>query len=353
MANQVALRKDAHLTLCLDKTSVEFQHAATGLGGYTLEYDALPELNFEEVDLSITMLGKRLRAPILIGSMTGGTEHAKTINHRLAKAAAATGLGMSLGSQRAMIENPQLTSTFAVRHIAPELPLLFGNIGAIQLNYGMTTREIRAALEAVSADAVNFHLNPLQESIQPEGDTRFSGLALRLAETISELAVPAMIKEVGAGISAKTARKLAALPIAGVEASGVGGTSWARVESHRASPNSVQAHAGHQLGGFGIPTSLSIQHCRTAMGKRLVIASGGIRTGMDIAVALALGADAVALARPLLEAASESEQSVIQQLEKLMYELRVICFCTGSHTIEALRNVQIVRPESSWMVAPR
>jgi isopentenyl-diphosphate delta-isomerase len=340
-------RKDAHIDLCLDE-DVGSRGPAYGLGGYTLEYDALPELDLDAVDLSVTVLGKTLRAPLIIGAMTGGTQRAATINRRLASAAARAGVGMALGSQRAMIAKPELANTFVVRDVAPTLPLLIGNVGAVQLNYGVDADAIARALDAVGADAVNFHLNPLQEAIQPEGDTRFTGLLQRMAETIDALPVPSLAKEVGAGIGERAARKLATLPLAGVEVAGVGGTSWAKVESFRAPDGSVQAEVGRRLAGFGVPTAQSISICRRAFDKRLVVASGGIRHGMDVAVALALGADVAALAQPLLEAANRSEDDAVAALELLIYELKVICFCTGAGNIAALREVPLIAPGQAF-----
>jgi isopentenyl-diphosphate delta-isomerase len=339
----VGRRKDHHLDICLDADVGS--GTSTGLGGYTLEYDALPELDLESVDLSCTVFGKRLAAPIVVGAMTGGTARAGAINKTLAKAAARVGVGMALGSQRAMLVNPELTDTFVVRDVAPDLPLLFANVGAVQLNYGYGSAELARAVEAVGADALNLHLNPLQEAIQPEGDTRFRGLRHKIAHAIDELEVPVMVKEVGAGIGTAAAKKLAALPIAGLEVAGAGGTSWARVESYRAPANSVQAEVGRRLAGFGVPTADSIRICRRALGdERVLIASGGIRNGMDIAVAIALGADLGAMARPLLEAASESEDAAVHALETLIYELKVICFCTGARNCGALRRIRLVPP---------
>ncbi len=342
-------RKDAHIDIVLDRP-VNAPSAATGLGGFTLEYDALPEVDLEEVDLSTTILGKKLRAPFIIGAMTGGTDRTAEINPRLARAAARVGVGMALGSQRAMVVHPEAAASFAVRESAPDLPLLFGNIGAIQLNYGMSVDQIAAALERVGADALNFHLNPLQEAIQPEGDTRFSGLHAALTAAIPQLPVPCLIKEVGAGVSERAAAKIARLPIAGLEVAGTGGTSWAAVESWRAGDD-VRAEVGRSLAGFGVPTAESVRIGRKAMGDRLLIASGGLRSGMDLAVALALGADAVAMARPLLEAAMQSEQAVVDALERLVFELKVICFCTGARNLAELRNVRVIPSVAS--LSPR
>jgi isopentenyl-diphosphate delta-isomerase len=334
-------RKDSHLDVVLRKP-VGSSGPAIGLGRYTLEYDALPELDLDEVDLSVDLFGKRLAAPIVIGAMTGGTARAGEINRRLARAAAKVGVGMALGSQRAMIAKPELASSFAVRDAAPDVPIVFGNVGAVQLNYGVGATEIRRALEAVGADALNLHLNPLQEAVQPEGDTRFAGLSAKIAALADELEVPVLVKEVGGGISERTAQKLAALPLAGVEVAGTGGTSWAKVESFRAPEGSTQSEIGRRLAGFGVPTSESITICRRAFGDRVVVASGGVRTGMDVAVAIALGADVAALAKPLLEAADESEDAAVRALELLVQELRVICFCTGARNVGELRRVRVL-----------
>ncbi|AKF09146.1 Isopentenyl-diphosphate delta-isomerase, FMN-dependent [Sandaracinus amylolyticus] len=340
----ISTRKDHHLDLCL-RADVGSRGPATGLGGWTLEYDALPEVDLEDVDLSVTLFGKKLRAPILVGAMTGGTDRAGLVNRRLARAAARCGLGMALGSQRAMIVRPELGATFDVRASAPELPLLIANVGAVQLNYGVGTSEIRSAIERVGADAIDVHLNALQEAIQPEGDTRFKGLIARLEGTLPELGVPAIAKEVGAGISERAARKIARLPFAGVEVAGTGGTSWARVESHRAPAASMQAEVGERLAGFGVSTAESVRICRRALGDaRTVIASGGVRHGMDVAVAIALGADAAALAKPLLAAADESEDAVVRVLETLIFELKVIAFCCGARDVAELRAVRAIAP---------
>lgn len=334
-------RKNHHLDIVLDE-AVGSEGPARGLGRHTLEYDALPEIDLEDVDVSTELLGERLAAPILVGAMTGGTQRAGEINRRLARAAARVGVGMALGSQRAMIVKPELTETFVVKDVAPDLPLLFGNVGAVQLNYGVDADQVRAALDAVGADALNLHLNPLQEAVQPEGDTDFSGLLPKIASLCEALDRPVLLKEVGGGLSRRTARKIWSLPVAGVETAGTGGTSWAKVESFRAPAGSAQEAVGRRLAGFGVPTAESIRICREALPERVVIGSGGVRTGMDVAVALALGADAAAMAGPLLAAATESEDEAVRLLETLIYELRVICFCTGARDIAELRGVRVL-----------
>jgi isopentenyl-diphosphate delta-isomerase len=341
-------RKEDHIRICLDDR-VEGE-APTGLDDFKLEYDALPELDLEEVALGCEMLGKPLKAPLLIGAITGGTERAETINRNLARAAGELGVGLCLGSQRAMIESPELACSFEVRTGGGggrEPPLVLGNIGAVQLNRGVTSEQIAKGLSRVGVDGVMFHINPLQEAIQPEGDTCFGGLTEKLAESVAELPFPCLVKEVGAGISAKTARKLAELPIDGVEAAGVGGTSWAMVESLRAG-KSPRSEAGRQLASFGVPTARAVLECRKAMGKKLVVGSGGIRTGYQAAVALALGADAVALAKPLLEPALESAQAVVEALRVVIEGLRVVMFCCGCRTPRDLRDVGFLDGGPEW-----
>ncbi len=338
-----AERKDQHLDICLARDVSS--PAATGLAGLRLEYDALPEMNLSDLDLSVSVLGKRLAAPVVLGALTGGTTRAGELNRRIASVASRFGLGMALGSQRAMIEDPSTISTFDVRRTAPELPLLIGNIGAVQLNYGVSVGDIEEIALGVGADAMAFHLNPLQEAIQPEGDTDFAGLSERLRAVVEKLHLPCLAKEVGCGLSALTAHKLAALGFAGVETAGLGGTSWPRVESYRCADSDAGAAIGQNLSDFGVPTAMSIRACREAFGQELVIASGGIRTGRDAAVALALGADAVALAAPVLKAAHEGEDALERMLHTFIEELRVVMFATGSDTPSALRGVRLLPKE--------
>lgn len=344
-------RKDHHIDIVLGE-DVGSSGPSLGLGRYTLEPDALPELSLDEIDLSTTLFGKRLRAPIIIGAMTGGTDRTGEINRTLARAAARVGVGMALGSQRPMLVHPDMAASFDVREAAPDLPLLFGNIGAVQLNLGVTPFDVAGLAARVGADVMNLHLNALQEAIQPEGDTDFRGVSARLADVIGGVGVPCVAKEVGGGLSARAAARLAALPFAGVEVAGTGGTSWAAVESHRAASDARRALVGRRLAGFGVPTSESVRIARRAMPDRVVIASGGVRTGMDIAVAIALGADAAALARPLLEAAMVSEDAVVDALETLIFELQVICFCTGAANLAALRAVRVIDPRAGWPLDP-
>lgn len=335
----IAARKDAHLRVCLEE-AVE-PGVSGGFERYRLAYRALPELRLDDVDLSTTLAGRRLRAPLVVGAMTGGTPEAGRLNRTLARAAQRVGVGFALGSGRVVLEHPETVDTFAVRDVAPDV-LLFANLGAVQLNLGVTVGDAERLCELLDADALNVHLNPLQEAIQPEGDTDFSGLAARVGQLASALARPVFVKEVGAGIGPETAKLLAGLPIAGVETAGVGGTSWAKVEALRAGGDRQAELAGLALAGLGIPTAESVVACREAMPRRPVIASGGLRTAVEMATALALGADAVATALPLLKAAAHGEEVVVELLEHYVHTLRILCFVTGARTPAELRG-RVVR----------
>jgi isopentenyl-diphosphate delta-isomerase len=347
----IAERKDSHLALCLAE-EVELPGGdATGFASLRFDHDALPEVDLAEVRTETELLGKQLAAPIVVGAMTGGTSRAGEMNRRLARAAERCGVAFALGSQRRMLQDPASRDSYAVRDAAPELRLLFGNLGAVQLNYGVGVPELRGLVRDVGCDAFNFHLNPLQEAIQPEGDTRFAALLPKLAAVIPELGVPVLLKEIGAGISRTTARKIAALPVAGVETGGLGGTSWAKVESLRAA-DPARKTLGETFARWGIPTVESIAACRQALPDRVVIASGGIRNGIEIAKALALGADAVALALPLLRAAEQSWEAAAEELERLVQELRLAMFLTGCPRVSELRARPLSRARD-LTAAPR
>lgn len=328
-------RKDSHIEICLDE-DVEFLNRG-GFADLRFDHDGLPEVDKGKVALETCILGRRLRAPFVIGAMTGGTARAAEINRRLALAAEATGVGFALGSQRAMLEDSEVRGSYAVRDHAPGLPLLIGNIGAVQLNYGVTAADINRLVSSVACDAFSLHLNPLQEAIQPEGNTNFSGLLEKLKKTIPLINVPVVIKEVGAGISETTASKLADLPVAGVETAGLGGTSWAAIESRRTADD-IQRSTGELFAQWGVPTVESVVACRHAMPDRLVIGSGGIRNGIEAAKMIALGADAVAVALPMLKAADHSVESVVVEINRFMEELRTTMFLTGCSDIGDLRR---------------
>jgi isopentenyl-diphosphate delta-isomerase len=329
-------RKDAHLRICLEEP-IERLGVTTGFERYRFEHDALPELARDEIDLTTTVFGKKLSAPIMIGAMTGGTPWAGEINRILARAAQECGVGMALGSQRKMLESPEVASTFAVRDVAPDL-LLMGNVGAVQLNYGVGVEEIETLINGVGCDMFAFHLNALQEAIQPEGDTDFRGLIGKLTDVVPQLSVPVVFKEVGSGFSRKTLKKIENIPFAGLETAGVGGTSWSKIETYR-TDSWIQQMTGRRLGDWGVPTSESLQAAVDIYGtERVIICSGGIRTGLQMAKAVAMGANLVASALPFLKAAHDGGyEAVVMTIRQFIDELRTICFVTGAKDLQALR----------------
>lgn len=328
-------RKDSHLSICLSE-AIEYRSGG-GFGELRFDHDALPEVDKAEVSLQSVLFGKNLAAPLLVGAMTGGTPRAGEINRRLSIAAEKTGVGFALGSQRPMIESPETWESFAVRRHAPGLRLLLGNIGAVQLNYGVDADAINGLITAVGCDVFNLHMNPLQEAIQPGGDTNFSGLLEKVRTVVPKISVPVVLKEVGAGISESTARKLVDIPIAGVETAGLGGTSWAAIESHR-TDQKLQKTTGELFAQWGVPTAESVVVCRRVLPHLTLIASGGIRTGIDAAKAIALGADAVGLALPMLKAAERSIEDAVHEIERIAEELRTAMFLTGCRVVSDLRS---------------
>jgi isopentenyl-diphosphate delta-isomerase len=332
-------RKSDHIRINLEK-DVDFKQVSTGLASFRLVHCALPELNLEDVDTSVTLLGKPLAAPLLVSSMTGGTPEASTINQRLARAAQAAGVGMGVGSQRAAIEDPSLADTYRVRHVAPDI-FLMANLGAVQLNYGYGPDECRRAVEMIEADALILHLNPLQEALQPEGNTRFAGLLSKIEAICGALEVPVIVKEVGWGFSEQVARQLADAGVAIIDVAGAGGSSWSQVEMHRARTE-AQRQVAAAFAGWGIPTAESLLMVRRGAPQTPVIASGGIRDGVQIAKAIALGAIACGIAGPLLEPATKSDAAVVEVIEVLVTQLRVAMFAAGAADIPALQHTPIV-----------
>lgn len=328
-------RKADHLRVCLEQ-DVQCRTVTTGLENYRFTHCCLPEINRDEVDLSSLFLDKTLSAPLLISSMTGGTEQARIINTRLARVAQQYGLAMGVGSQRVAVENPQVMDTFAIREQAPDC-LLFANLGAVQLNYGYGIEQCQAAIAGLAADALILHLNPLQESVQTHGDTHFKGLLDKIHDLCDRLPVPVIAKEVGNGISAATAQRLLAAGVSAIDVAGAGGTSWAKVEGERAQ-DQRQRRLGQTFADWGLPTADCIVAVRAIAPQVPLIASGGIRNGLEAAKALALGADLVGLAHPFLRAAHESEAALQDMAALLLEELRTVLFCTGKATVADLRD---------------
>ncbi|MEM9161894.1 MAG: type 2 isopentenyl-diphosphate Delta-isomerase [Cyanobacteria bacterium P01_F01_bin.4] len=333
-------RKADHLRICLDE-DVQSHRISTGLEHYRFMHCALPELNYDDIDVQTHFLDKVLGAPLLISSMTGGTEQARLINTRLAQTAQKFGLAMGVGSQRVAVENPDLTPTFAVRAVAPDI-LLFANLGAVQLNYSYGLSHCQRVVDALEADALILHLNPLQECVQTNGDTNFAGLLLKIEQLCRQLPVPVIAKEVGNGISAILARKLIDAGVTAIDVAGAGGTSWARVESERAQ-DAKQRRLGNTFADWGMPTAECITRIRAIAPQIPLIASGGLRNGLDIAKTLALGANLAGLALPFLQAANQSEAALDELADILIAEIKTVLFCTGQPSLDALSQHAVIQ----------
>lgn len=316
---------------------------AAAFDAIQLTHRALPELNLDEVDPAVTFLGKKLSFPLLISSMTGGDDDLiRTVNRNLALAAEHCRIAMGVGSQRVMFTHPEARSSFALREFAPTA-LLFGNIGAVQLNKGFGIRECREAVEVLEADALYLHLNPLQEAVQPEGDTCFKGLAAKIGQIASELPVPVMVKEIGSGLSVSDAMLLQASGIRILDVAGRGGTSWARIEHHR------HDDPGNDLGllfqDWGIPTPAALQALAplAESGNLTLIASGGIRNALDMVKSVILGASLAGMAKPFIAPAMESPEAVIAKIESLRTAFRTAMFLLGTPTLAQLRgNTELI-----------
>jgi len=328
-------RKAEHLRINIEE-DVGAKGLTAGFERYALTHRALPEIDLSDVDMSVRLFGRTLTAPLLISCMTGGTPEATAINHRLAKVAAHYGLAMGLGSGRVALESPETLETFAVRADAPEA-LLLANLGAVQLNKGYGLAQCRQLVEMLEADALVLHLNPLQEALQPEGDTCFRGLLGRIAELCAHADFPIVVKEVGWGIGAADVRALFNAGVAAVDVAGAGGTSWSEVERYRIAEPSRARVAG-AFAAWGIPTAEAILAARAVAPEGTLIASGGIQTGLDAAKALALGADLVGVAGPFLRAADKGLEPALDVAREYLETLRVAMFCVGAQRPAELRG---------------
>lgn len=333
-------RKSDHVRIVLDE-DVAAKGVTTDFAAYRLPHDALPELDLAEIDTTTTFLGKLMRAPLLISAMTGGAHDVARINQALAEAAAALGLAMGVGSQRSAIRDQRLAYTYQVRRVAPNIPLL-ANLGAVQLNYGFGLDECRRAVDMIEADALVLHLNALQEAVQPEGNVNFKGLLKRIAQICDGVGVPVIAKEVGNGIGAQTARRLAEAGVCVIDVAGAGGTSWSEVERFR-HVTASGARVAAAFAGWGIPTTQAIREVRAALPEITLIGSGGVRNGVDIAKAIALGADLAGLAKPALgpAVAERGAAAVVESLQACIDELRVAMFCSGCGDLAALRRIRL------------
>jgi isopentenyl-diphosphate delta-isomerase len=331
-------RKEDHIRINLEE-DVGFDRLTTGLEQYRFVHQALPELNLADIDLRTSFLGKPLRAPLLISSMTGGTERAQGINRALAAAAQAAGIAMGLGSLRAALaalEDGQQVESFRVRPVAPDI-LLLANLGAVQLNYGFAVDDCRRAVELVGADALILHFNALQEALQPEGETDFAGLLGKVEAVCRQLEVPVVAKEVGWGFSPEAARRLAGAGVAAIDVAGAGGTSWSQVEMYRAD-TAMRRQVAATFRDWGIPTAASIAMVRQGAPGLPIVASGGLRNGLDVAKSVALGAQLAGMAGPFLKAAVISAQAVLETIQVTAAELRIAMFCIGAASLADLRD---------------
>lgn len=339
--DETQARKADHLQVCLEE-NVQSQ-LTTGLEHYRFDHLCLPELDWADLTIDTQFLNKALGAPFLISSMTGGTELAKTINFRLAEIAQTYQLAMGVGSQRVAIERPDLSDSFKIRQLAPDA-LLFANIGAVQLNYTYGLDECKKAIDLLEADALILHLNPLQEAVQTRGDRNFKNIFDQIEILCENLSIPVIGKEVGNGISGKMAKRLLDCGIRAIDVAGAGGTSWAKVEGGRAI-DARQKRLGETFGNWGIPTADCIRQVRSVAKSVPLIASGGIRNGLEAAKCLALGADLVGFALPFLKAANESELALQTLTEILIDELKTVLFCTGNRDLESfLRSDALIYP---------
>ncbi len=338
-------RKADHLRIAVEE-DVGFGSLTTGLERYRFVHQALPEIDLDEVDTQTVLFGRRLAAPLLVSCMTGGVAKGGLINRILAAAAQHAGVAIGVGSQRAALDDPALEETYQVRELAPDVPLL-ANLGAAQLAGPQGIERCRAAVRMIEADALVIHVNPLQEALQPEGTARFAGLTERIGEAVAAVDVPVMVKEVGWGVAETTARRLAEVGVAGIDVAGAGGTSWSEVERRRID-DAVMARVAEEFRDWGIPTAESVLACRRGHPEGVIVASGGLRTGLDAAKCLALGADAAGFAAPLLKAAVVSRRAADERIRSIITALRIAMFCVGARTVSDLVGTpHLARPAAT------
>lgn len=330
-------RKQDHIEINLQKDVQSL--LAAGFDCYHFEHNPLPEIDLQNISTICEFLGKTVQAPLLISSMTGGTSEALKINRNLAEAAQLRGIALALGSGRAGLDSEEAARTYQLRKWAPSIPI-YANLGAIQLNYGCGLDECRRVVEMAEADALILHLNSLQEALQPEGQTNFAGLVKKIEEICKTLGVPVIAKEVGWGINAKAARRLVDAGVSCIDVAGAGGTSWSEVEKHRNSSEERIRISSH-FRDWGMPTADAVRDVCIALPNIPVIASGGLRKGMDIAKSLALGASMGGIAGGFLKAATQSSEAVVKLIDELILELRIVMFAVGAGRIGQMKNTPI------------
>ena len=331
-------RKNQHLDVVLSGGGRHARDA--GFDAIRFVHEALPDLDHAKVDLGADFLGRRLKAPLLISSMTGGPARAEAINAHLAEAAQALGIALAVGSQRAALEGGGGSGLDpSLRRRAPDTPIL-ANIGAAQLTRGFGVEEARRVIDMIGADALIVHLNPLQEACQPEGDRDWWGVGAALEALVRRLDAPVVVKETGAGLSAATARRLAEMGVAALDVAGAGGANWGLIEGERATDPADKAHS-LAFADWGIPTAVAIAQVRAACPDMVLIGSGGVRVGVDAARAIRLGADIVGQAAGVLQAATTSTDAVVEHFQVVIRQLRTACFCTGSANLQDLRRARL------------
>jgi len=337
--SNIKKRKDDHIHINLQE-DVKSSNT-TGLEKFRLIHQALPEINLSDVDTSILVFDKSLSFPLMISSMTGGTKKALGINQILANSAQKYNIAMGVGSQRIGIEENARMETFNIRKNAPDI-LLFANLGAVQLNNTITIDDCKKAVDAIGADALIFHLTPLQEALMEDGDTNFFGIINKIEQVCKHLSVPVVVKEVGWGISAQTAKRLVGAGVKAIDVAGAGGTSWSEVEKFRTT-NPVLQRIAEGFRGWGIPTAETIIKIREELPDILLFASGGLKSGIDIAKCIALGANLGGIARSLLIAALDSQEALDTYIEELMLQMKVAMFAIGAENVGAISSEKIVR----------
>ncbi|MBC5636899.1 type 2 isopentenyl-diphosphate Delta-isomerase [Ornithinibacillus sp. BX22] len=340
MAEQgINKRKTEHIRLCLTD-QVEGVNKSTGLEGISFIHNALPEINFSNIEINTSFLQKEISAPFLVSSMTGGSELATEINQNLALAAEQRGWAIALGSTRALLESDKHQESFLIRKQAPTVPLI-ANLGAVQLNYGYGVEHAQRIVDMTEADALYLHLNTLQEVIQDEGDLNFEHLLPKIEAVCKSLTVPVGVKEVGFGIDGTVAKKLYDAGVAFVDVAGAGGTSWSQVEKLR-SKDPLRKAAAEAFNNWGIPTKDCIVSVRSELAEVPLVASGGMKTGLDAAKAITIGADMIGFARSLLQAATDSVEAVVKVMEQIEFELKITMFGIGVKNLNALKNTNRV-----------
>jgi len=348
--SSIGQRKADHLEICANE-DVGFRQFSTLFEDVRLVHDALADLDERTIDASCTLLGKKLKAPLIIAAMTGGTDEAGEINRELARVAEEKGVGFGLGSQRAMHVRPGSASSYRVREVAPTT-LVLGNVGVVQAK-AMSIEELRALVGGVGADALCVHLNPAMELVQPGGDRDFSGSLDTIARLAAELPVPIVVKETGCGLSPDVGRRLRNVGVQHLDVSGAGGTSWVGVETKRAAAagDEPSRSLGDTFWDWGIPTAASVA-LLAPLGFRSVIATGGVASGLDVAKAIALGASAAGIARPFLKALrSGGPKGAENAVDAVVRELRAAMLLTGSRDLRALaRARRVIKGElATWI----